>query len=246
MGKDYKKVSHFDWSNELWTSDKKLTGKMTRYNVEYLRVYKDLRSQMGRNISIMFFCITKLGLNNMRSMFKSGIKQKDHFTFMIFELKRRELPQYYVELFDFVTNKYQERINRMWLILKENIYLTEYYPFFEKCGYEVLGDFELDYETVANGGAVEKLKHIIDEFNKFKEENPSIIEEHLKTVAPVIEKYEKRKKDIAESEKQEKRLARELEKKERAFEKECESNHARYRKRMKQIDSTYYNNKVYR
>ena len=241
--KDYHKMSKFDWRIELWSKDPRLSNSMSKLNVVYLRKLKELYTEFGRNNALLYFCTACLGLKSCNPMFSSGIKQRTFVQALTMELKRRTVTTYYIELFDWLVDRLNTRLSHVFRIVKENIYLTEYYPFFEEVGWDVLNDFDTNIATTVDCN--EQLKFILDDFAKFKETHPELIKKHMDTVQPIIDTRNNHFRNVKEAEKLEKKLARDLDNKERAMEREIKRNQEAYKKQQKNIDAPYWNNAIY-
>ena len=218
-------------------NDKRLNGlPITKRNVEYLRIMKDLCSQYARLNTILYFLIVKLNMVELYSLFSSVRKQKMFIVATMETLREKYVPKEYIKVFERDIQNLQRRKDYVLFIVKENVFLTEYYPYFESVGWDVLDEFQ----TGIDGDDFNvQLDFIINDFEEYKLNNIEEIENHLKQIEPQRKSHEEFVQKNKDDVKREKQIKKEQRKIENAELKEMKKNEEAYRKRKKMIDRSF-------
>ena len=218
-------------------NDKRLNGlPITKRNVEYLRIMKGLCGQYARLNTILYFLIVKLNMVELNSLFSSVKKQKMFIVATMENLREKYVPKEYIKVFERDIQNLQRRKDYVLFIVKENVFLTEYYPYFESVGWDVLDEFQtgIDYDDFNA-----QLDFIINDFEEYKLNNIEEIENHLKQIEPQRKSHEEFVQKNKDDVKREKQIKKEQRKIENAELKEMKKNEEAYRKRKKMIDRSF-------
>lgn len=222
-----------------WLDDVTITkGNLSKHNVVYLREFKRLLHEFSILSVVFMFGIRKLGMNQLQQLYNSSQKLKMFCIVCIETLKVKKVTDEYTRVFDRDINGMKKRSEHMWKIMKENYRYTEYYPFFEECGWDMLLDFKVKED---NGGMIASEKfnaqfaHIIDSFNQYKNDNQSVIDAHMKSVEGEILAYKLHREKVAEQERLEREAVKAYKKAQREEAKEIERNNKKYRTQQRKV-----------
>lgn len=226
-----------------WLGDKnKPKGNFTRANIQALREIKGLNVDFAINNAVLYFTLTELGVEGVRQMLRSGTKQRNFLHRVSMTLKDYGLTADYCKGAAADIRQWHERVDWVRAVIKENLRLTEYYPFFADVGFDRLYDFgcpsmEMD----------DLLAKIKTEFEEWRIPNEAVIETHLRTVAGEKQRIEERRQRMIEEAKLEKELARQKKREENAEIKEIKKNEKAYKAKQRRIErefSRYYEGKA--
>ena len=139
-------------------------------------------------ICVLYFMKTALGIDSVTTMFLSTQKTRDLMKCLRFSLLIKAVTKEWEQLFDNFINDSINRINHVQKIMKEDLYLTEWYPYFQDKGFDKL----FDIKTEAPGGKennelFEKMKL---DFEEYKKEHPDKIADHMAKAYPLINALE--------------------------------------------------------
>lgn len=173
----------------------------TEYNGKYQGILDMLAAKCKRNTCTLYFLHKCLNIPNALTMMKSNVKVKNLIQALWVALKDRQLTEEWLKTFNMTIKSINKRQDFIWRIIKENLYLTEYYPYFEETGYDQLREFEMTHD----GDVYGQLAVVGENFKKWAEANPEKIEAHMKEVKPLkdaleAEKIRNEEKDKAEKE----------------------------------------------
>ena len=217
-----------------WFNDKKVPkGKMSKYNLIYLREYKDILAEYKKYSAMLFFILVVMKIDMVRQMFNSCNNTKKYIYKVICELKEKMVTNDYVPHFNVNIERLRKRLETMDRIIKEDLYLTEWYPYFMEKGFDVLSDFE------NNGNTVEQLQPILDDFEQWKIDNKDKLDAHIVEMQKKKDIYLAHKEKVKKQEKAEKE-ARKLAKKAANDEvKEIRKNNEKYRKEYMRLERSF-------
>ena len=151
-------------------------------------------------------------------------------------LREKYVPKEYIKVFERDIQNLQRRKDYVLFIVKENVFLTEYYPYFESVGWDVLDEFQTGID-VDDFNA--QLDFIINDFEEYKLNNIEEIENHLKQIEQQRKSHEEFVQKNKDDVKREKQIKKEQRKIENAELKEMKKNEEAYRKRKKMIDRSF-------
>lgn len=219
----------------------KIRKGTSKKNVNALMRLNEVFELNKRNLCLLHFLMNNVNKgrdSNFRSMFTSAESQKQFIIHAKYTVKTYLIDDEWHKPIENNIDSLFRRQEYIWLIIKENLRLTEYYPFFEDVGFEILYDFDMKAMNVS-----EQLKPILDMFEKWKKEHPDLIEKHMNSIASEKAAYENYKAEIQRQKKEEKqarKLAKKAENDEvREIKKNNQMHEARER-RMKREFEKYY------
>lgn len=184
-----------------WFNDKKVPkGKMSKYNLIYLREYKDILAEYKKYSAMLFFILVVMKIDMVRQMFNSCNNTKKYIYKVICELKEKMVTNDYVPHFNVNIERLRKRLETIDKIIKEDLFLTEYYPYFMEKGFDILKDFEND------GSGKEQLQVIVDDFEHWKIDNKEKLDAHIVEMQKKNDIYLEYKKKIDAQKKQKKKL----------------------------------------
>lgn len=187
-----------------WLNDKKRPIKITQRNVKYLGLMKEASAELGRISMVTYFLLVKCGMKSVRQMMNSSVRQRKFMKKVISELKKYEVTNEYERAFEKSVESARKRIDHVYKIIRENVRLTEFYPYFEQVGFKRLLDYSMATmaEGIINDEEEQRLYERALEWNRFHKEE---VEEHMNKIRPEMEMLEERRRRIAE----ERRIERE-------------------------------------
>ena len=222
-----------------WLNDSSRKKGFNKYNLYFLREFKQADVEFAVNNQLLYFLVVKAGVFDNSRMMVSGRKQRNLINVSIRDLKTYELRDTDIPMFKKTLKSLKKRIIWVTTITKENIRLTKYHPYFEAVGYERLieyawnkcGDPDLKWE-----------EELLEEIEEYNNEHQELIEEHLASVAKEIEIRDSARKKRAEATKAEKEMAKLAKKVERDEIKEMKKYRHQYevreRKLYREIEGT--------
>lgn len=217
-----------------WFNDKKVPkGKMSKYNLIYLREYKDILAEYKKYSAMLFFILVVMKVDMVRQMFNSCNNIKKYIYKVICELKEKMVTNDYVPHFNVNIERLRKRLETMDKIIKEDLYLTEWYPYFMENGFDVLSDFE------NNGNTVEQLQPILDDFEQWKIDNKDKLDAHIVEMQKKKDIYLAHKEKVKKQEKAEKEARKLAQKAANDEVKEIKRNNEKYRKEYMRLERSF-------
>lgn len=196
--KKYKSYTIVDWLHEP------LEPGATSLNAPYLRTFKTIRSEFGRNNMIAYFLVTRLNIYDCRTLLRSGTKQKALVNAICGHLKSYPVLPEYKKDFDVSIARLFERCRYVFMILKDNIRVTPYHVYFETVGYDKLLDYAFNkYDAEIDDAYLKE----IEDFNAQHEEE---IAQHMKSVQAEIEARDRHREEVKQAREAEKEAAKRL------------------------------------
>lgn len=218
-----------------WLNDTKRDMGCSRKQVEYFRELKQCDSEFARIGVITYFLTTRLEIEYARTMMMSAIKQRKFIYRILVDLKKYRVDPEYDRAFELDIKGLQRRCEYVFKICKEDLRLTEYYPYFETVGFERLLDVKLEY----NENKESELDVILPDLNEWEADHQAEIAAHMETVREEIEIRDRHKAKVAAKEKAEKEAAKAKKKAERDEIKEIKKNAEAYRKQQRKLDKEF-------
>ena len=222
---DIKKVN--DWIN--WPDRVKGCSKK---QIDIIRDYKRLLSELARTSTLTYFLLNNLDIKNCRTMMTSSNNQRDFVFAAYINLKEYRLDPEFYSMFRRNAESLQRRVDHIFRICKENLRLTEYYPYFEENGFDMLLDFRTEF---FNDGRT-PLDGILPDIEKWNSEHQDLIKAHMEKIQPEIDAMNAHKQMLHDKAMAEKKAAAEERKKERELKKEIKAFHKKEDKRDKAIE----------
>lgn len=183
------------------------TNIMSKAQVDVYREYKDLFRTYQVYSGVLFSLLKSAKLNGLRTMLSSCKKQKKLLQAMVITLKNYTLEKYEIEICMKNTKSFSTRLTRIKLVTKENLLMTEFYPY-----YQELCKKEDAFYEIANDRKVEEDAFIIKS-NEYNLNHPDIYNSHLVVMKQAIDNYNKAQ-EIRENKKKEEKLQKKQKEKE--------------------------------
>lgn len=183
--------------------DDRITEPANDRSAKYLEIGKKLKKRNGKILAILYFLMEELNVKSVATLF-SSVRKVSRLIYVLNQaLTRKAVTDEYAEAFNEFVKKSVKRMDHVLRIMKEDLYLTEYWPFFREVGFDDIFDFELTGDYAENN---RRLLLIKERFLVWKSDHTTEIEEHMTKVQPMVtaldEERKKRKEDaIAEKEK---------------------------------------------
>lgn len=217
-----------------WMNDNRRPKQPNQRSLHWLREVRQCEKEISRNLIILYFLITKMG-ENLNGLMGSEQKQRTLLWALRRELKKRGVEEKWERVFAYDIGSIHRRREYVFLIIKENLKLTEHHPYFKAVGYDRLIDFTVNYgEDADKNNAM-----LLEEIQKWEAEHSDVIASHMESIAEEkanMERHRKEVKEKAKAEKEARKLARKLENDEV---KEIKENNKKYLSRKKRIDRSF-------
>lgn len=226
---------------QQWLDDNRRIKGCTKRNVHWLREYNELGKDFAQTNAMLFFMVNNMGLKQLHSMLISAGKQRRFINAVRLELKEYKVTQEHDACFQNTLKSMRRRLQTIDLLIKENLYLTEWFPYFEEYGWENLKDFE------NNGEHCEQLEYLLSDFDRWKKENSEKLQEHIEKMCKRKLVHEQHLQNIKDIKKQESKERREAKKIEDAEVKEIQKNNRKHivrDKKMRRSFEKYYTGKI--
>lgn len=218
-----------------WMNDPDKVAGMNRRAARYFLEFKEIEREFSRNNTILFFLISRMGMKELSALLGSSRKQKKLVSAVKMTLKDYSVEQKWEPIFRQEIRKLHERTAYVLYIIRENIKLTELYPYFSSVGYDKLMSLSAK-RTESDEGDFNELQKDIEEWNAEHQEE---IKKHMEDTAEERERMLAHRAVIREQERQEKAARRQKKKEENAEVKEIRANNRRYNARRKQIEKSF-------
>lgn len=218
-----------------WLGDPLRPTTLTKKNATYIVELKQLRDEFAQIAIITYFLLKYTNNTGVRAMCRSARKQRLFVEQAITDLKKYGVTKEYERVFERNIDSLKRRVEYVYPIIKENVRLTEYYPYFEARGFDRLTDYSMLY----NLSQENELQKLLDDMTQWMDRHTEQISVYADTIKPEVEKIQARKKAIYEADKMEKRLRKEKRKAENAEVAEIRKNERLHQSRNKKIDRSF-------
>lgn len=217
---------------ESWLNDKKRFKGCSQKNVDYLREFKQISAEQGRVGTVTYFLLTRLHIENARSMMRSAKKQQMLVWALIKDLKVYRVDPEWEKAFDRDIRMMHERCNYIFYICKENLRLTEHWPYFSSVGFYKLLDFQQKYSETSES----VLDILLPEMEAWEKDHQDEIKTHMETVQHEIEVRDRRAEERRKAAITEKEAAKAQRKAENAEYREIRENEKKYKARLRRLE----------
>lgn len=215
-----------------WMDDnERLKGCSTK-NIEYLRELKAILPEYSRIGTLTYFLVTRLGVEDARTMMNSAKKQKELILAVMTDLRKYFVTRDYEPVFERNLKSFRTRCDYVYAICKADLQLTEHWPYFSEVGFEKL----LDFETRMAGRDESVLDVLIPEMEAWEASHQAEIEKHMESIRPELEARDRHKAEVRAKEKAEKEAARAKKKAENAEIREMKQNAKKEEQRRRKLD----------
>lgn len=218
-----------------WLNDPRKEVGCSKNQVNYLRDLKECDAELARIGVLTFFLATRLGIEDARTMMWSAVKQRKLIHSVSQSLRRYRVDPEYDRAFELDIKGFQRRCKHVFMICKEDLRLTEHYPYFEAVGFDRLLDIKLEY----GDKNVSELDILLPDIGIWESDHQEEIAAHMESVREEIEIRNRHKAEVAAKEKAEKEAAKAKRKAERDEIKEIRKNAEAYRKRQRKLDKEF-------
>lgn len=226
-----------------WTHDPKRPKELYKANIIFLREAKDLLFLIGRNKVLLWFFLVRLNLKEFQTLFYSCKKQRLLVYAVMIDLKKFGVTSKYVAMFKRDFASIRRRVDYVYKMVIENLRMTEYYPYFQSVGFDVLKDYAFDH-TIEN--TKEEEARLLADIDKWNSEHQEEIAAYMESIKEEKENMERHRAKIKEDEKREKEEAKRAKAEIIAFEKESARIRKQQRNKYKKLErgfERYYNGK---
>ena len=207
-------IDYFSNGITAWMELKNKPKGVNKYNIEFLRKIKECDNAFAKLSVMNFFLMNNYDLANCRIMMSSTAKERKLFYAVRCSLKEYEVTPEWVKPIRYNIKKIQERIEHVKLITKENLKLTDLYPYFEAHGFDILTDFETKFSSTSET-PLDILISMIDEWNTKHQDE---ITRHMEMIKGEKAAYEHRLERKRQMEEKQKRIVREMAQEDKAIE----------------------------
>lgn len=215
-----------------WMDDnERLKGCSTK-NIEYLRELKAILPEYSRIGILTYFLVTRLGVEDARTMMSSAKKQKELILAVMTDLKKYFVTKDYEPVFEKNLQSFRKRCDYVYAICKADLQLTEHWPYFSEVGFEKL----LDFETRMAGKDESVLDILIPEMEAWEAAHPDEIAAHMESIRPELEARDRHKAEVRAKEKAEKEAKRTAKRAENAEIREMKQNAKKEEQRRRKLD----------
>lgn len=220
-----------------WLNDPSRPKDLYKANIVYLREAKELSYMIGRNKILLWFLIVKLNMGGeFQTLFSSCKKQKELLIAVKGQLKERGVTSKYIKVFKRDFASIRRRSDYVYKIIVENLRMTEYYPYFESVGFEILKDFSYQH-TRENGQELEN--KFYEDIIKWNAEHQKEIADYMESIKEAKENLERHRAKIQEDKKREKAEAKAAKAEILAFEKESAKIRKKQKSEYKKIEKSF-------
>lgn len=207
----------------------------TRNQVGYLRDLRQCDKELARIGVLTFFLTTRLGIEDTRSMMWSAVKQRKLIAAVCIDLKKYRVDPEYDNIFKWDIQGLKRRCDYVFKVCKEDLRLTEHYPYFEAVGFEQLMDIPLEFRDKTET----PLDKILPDMEMWENNHKTEIASHMESVKEEIRIRDEHREKVRETAKAEKEAEKDKKKAERDEIKEIKKNNEAYRKRQRKIEKEF-------
>lgn len=235
------------FNTNQWVHDPNRKPGATRLNLEFLRELIDLGDKFGKQAMMLYFLNVELGIHYVWRIQKSVVDQRGYIMVLIENLKKYQVEKCHEKAFRRDIGKLKARLVQVNRIVREDVHLTEFEPFFDHVSWESLNIDELptteDMKLLKEQGITNErtnpYEQLMAQAFEWNEQNKDKVEEHMRKVAPEIERHTKYKQRVKEQLKAEKAAIKAARKAEDAEIKEMKKNAQAHRSRYKKLERSF-------
>ena len=218
-----------------WMDDNERLKGCSNKNIEYLRELKAILPEFSRIGTLTYFLVTRLGVEDARTMMNSAKKQKELILAVMTDLRKYFVTKDYEPVFERNLKSFRTRCDYVYAICKADLQLTEHWPYFEAVGFEKL----LDFETRMAGKDESVLDVLVPEMEAWEAAHPDEIAVHMDAIRPELEARDRHKAEVREKEKAEKEAAKARKKAENDEIKEMKQNAKKAQQRQRKLEQEF-------
>ena len=218
-----------------WLNDPRREKGCTKNQVNYLRELKQCDKELARIGVLTFFLVTRLNVNDARQMMWSAMKQRKFIGVTCIQLKTWRVDPIYDRAFQLDIRGFHTRCDHVFKICKEDLRLTEHYPYFEAIGFDQLMDIPLEFRDKIET----PLDKILPDMEMWENNHKTEIVSHMESIKEEIRIRDEHREKVKEAAKAEKEAEKAKKKAERDEIKEIKKNNEAYRKRQRKIEKEF-------
>lgn len=221
-----------------WLNDPNVEKGCTKKNLDYIRQVNDLYDGLTLVTIISFFCIEKLKMNEeLYAIFVSAKKQRDLLVAVRLNLKEHLVTPKYENAIKADLNLIERRIAYVKAMIKENLRMTEHWPFFEQGGWEKLD--EISHIRGTKEFITETRDAFFQELIDYHDSHPDEIAVYMESIKEEKENMERHREKVKLDAKREKEEARAAKKAQKEFDKETQRILKEQKQRDKKIERSF-------
>lgn len=230
--------------NQWLTYNQKREGARP-VNVELLREYKEIKEGLKRLSVVLAFLVLKMKIPYVHYMWNSVVKQRHFVHLVIQDLKKYQVEPVYEAMFHRDVTLLHNRIEHIDRIVKEDIKLTEYQPFFEYAfDWSVFDEVHVptSIEEVKENddkGWYTSIDYLCDLANEWNEKHPEVVAKHMESIREELETIDAAKAIRKEKDNAEKQALKEKRKAENAEIRQRKKYEEKRRSRKRRIDRSF-------
>lgn len=236
----------YKFNTERWINDNTRVVGCNAKTIDYqMRISQGLRDLGKIAVLNYFLCILcqskddeylNSQLSNFRTMMYSASKQRKYFIKVLGQLRQYKVEEKYEKGFEHDIRGLEDRSNWLFLIVQENLRLTEYYPYFQKHGFDELLEFQNTYDADPS----DDLYALFEKINEWNESHKKQVEAYSKKIKKEKEIIQKHRNEVYEKAQKEKEEAKQRKKEENEMIKEMKKNDKAYKSRQKQMEVSLF------
>ena len=168
-------------------------------------------------------------------MMWSARKQRKLISVVSKDLKTYRVEPDWYKVFELDIIGFQRRCEHVFKICKEDLRLTEHYPYFEAVGFEKLLDIPLVFKDTDET----PLDEILPDLELWEENHKTEIAAHMESVREELEIRDKHRAEVKAKDKAKKEARKAAKKAERDEIKEIKKNAEAYKKKQRKLDKEF-------
>ena len=203
--------------------------------MEYLRDLKQCNKELARIGTLTYFLVTRLNVLDARQMMVSARKQRNLIYAVMMDLKIYRVEPEWFKVFEYDIKCFQRRCEHVFRICKDDLRLTEHYPYFEAVGFDMLLDIPLVYSET-NETTLDK---ILPGLEMWEADHKNDIAAHMESVREEIEIRDKHRAEVIAKAKAEKEAAKLAKKAANDEVKEIKKNREKHQKKERKLEREF-------
>lgn len=224
-----------------WFDVKDRPAGPNRIGLEFFRELKEIDKMFARNNTILFFLISRYGMNDMRKMMVSNLSIRSLMYKIRMQIKGdaehegHAITQEWIPIFRRDVDAFRRRAEYVFFIVQADLKETELYPYFEAVGFERLLDFGIMYR----GGDDEQAEQLEKEIDEWNESHCEEVEAYMDSISEQIRNRDEHRRKVKEAASEEKAAERRKRKEATEEAKEIRRNNEAYAKRVRRIERSF-------
>lgn len=218
-----------------WMSDPRREKGVCKEQIDFIRSLREIDDELGRVTTLTYFLLTRLKMEDARSMMRSAKNQRNLIWALTQDLKKYQVSKKWMPIFKRDISKLSKRAEFVYGICKEDLRLTKHWPYFSEVGFDKLLDFQTKFESFE----ASVLDVILPEMESWERDHQEEIQKHMESIADEIRIRDEHRAKVKEKERQEKEAAKRIKAEEKAEIREIEKNRKEELKRKRKLDREF-------